>query len=251
MEIPIIIVSHRRAGCVTTHRYVENASVCVPESQAAEYEKKHPDLPRLVHPDDVLGLPAKRQWIYKQVGDVMMLDDDSVGLFRRYQPRGRIRHFRLSPRRAWELIQATAIAAREAGAFLFGFGSHTNPIACNFLSPIRLGGYSPGGAIGILAGSKLWWPTDTTLPIDDYWICCLNAFYHRYAWYDERFAFGFRGTWVNAGGMAEFRSDEAEVRATEYLVQHFGAMIRPGQRKAISAKAGCRHRRGMRVPWKH
>ena len=227
MGIEVIIVSHKRAGRVSTHRLVDPARVCVPERQFAEYARFHPPKTLLAHPDSVVGLPAKRQWIYKTIGDVMMLDDDSVGFHRIYRASVVRRPAILSPRRAYEVIQSVGETARQLGAFLFGFGPHAHVLTFHQHRPFRFGGYSPGGAIGLLKGSRLWFPTDVTLPIDDYWICLLNAFYHRFAWYDQRFAWGFKETYRGAGGMAEFRNATAEKDATAWLVKHFGSLVRP------------------------
>ena len=237
MPIEVVIVSHRRAGKVTTHKVVPDARVCVPASQADAYAQHHERGTLLVHPDSVVGLCAKRQWVYETVGDVMMLDDDAIGLFRIYRPaRSHGRRELCSPRRAWELIQLAGETARKLGAFLFGFASHAHPLTYREHRPFRFGGYTPGGAMGLLAGSKLWWPTDCTLPIDDYWICLLNAYHHRFAWYDGRFAFGFRDTYTGAGGMAEFRVGDTEREATAYLLRWFGQAIRPKQLRGQATK---------------
>ncbi len=90
--------------------------------------------------------------------------------------------------------------------------------------------------MGLLKGSKLWVPTDSTLPIDDYWVCLLNAYYHRFAWYDCRYAFGFKDTYRGAGGMAEFRVGDREKAATQHLVKHFGAAVQPKASRGNATK---------------
>ena len=246
MAIPILIVSHRRAGRVTTHKHVAHAKVCIPECQAGEYARHHDPASLVTHPDSVVGLPAKRQWIYEQYGDVFMLDDDSVGLLRIYRPKGSRRHAVCSPQRGYDVIQTAGQTARDLGAFLWGFASHTNPLTFRQLRPFKFGGYSPGGAMGMLRGSKLWFPTDCTLPIDDYWICLLNSHHHRFAYYDGRFAFGFRETAAAAGGAAEQGADDAEAKATAYLKVHFGSAVQPRQ---VRGKAAYRFERRIQLPY--
>lgn len=237
MELKVTILSHKRAGRVTTHRFVDGAVVCIPESQYGAYAQHHPKDQLLVHPDSVVGLPAKRQWVYQQFGNVFMLDDDCIGLYRIYRPKGSQGKSQMaSPGRTRELIQMVAETAEKLGAFLFGFASHANPMTFDEFRPFRFGGYSPGGAIGMRAGSKLWFPADVTLPIDDYWICLLNSFYHRFAWYDCRFAFGFKDTYRGAGGMAEYRVGNTERTATEYLVKQFGSVVQPKARLKNATK---------------
>jgi hypothetical protein len=255
-----VILSHKRAGAVTTHRFIANCTVCVPESQAAEYQAKHPTLPQLVHPDEVVGLWAKREWVRQQIGDHMQLDDDMIGVYRVYRPMGSWKKSVLGPERAYELIQATGDRARQLGAYLFGFGQHAHPLTFNGLKPFRFGGYSPGGAIGVLEGHKFWWPTDTTLGDgDDYWVCLLNAHLHRYAFYDRRFTCGFKDTYSNAGGLTEFRSGEANRERVEwevlaYLQRHFGSdVIVRNFRGPDAATKRIKNpgRRQIVLPWNH
>ena len=229
--IRTLILSHKRAGRVTTHRRVANCELVIPQSQDEAYAKEHPELPRILHPDTVVGMPAKRQWCYDKFGDQMQLDDDLIAIFRIYRRQGGWKKSVLGPSRAYELIQQLGETARQLGAYLFGFGSHANPMTYDALRPFRLGGYSPSGALGLLAGSKLWFPAETTLPVEDYWICLLNSYYHRYCFYDARFAAGFNETYVRAGGLSEFRAPgadgiEPEVAATVYLRRFFGEAIR-------------------------
>ena len=158
----------------------------------------------------------------------MQLDDDCIGLYRIYRPQGSWKKSVVGPERTYELLQATADRARSLGAYLFGWGSHAKPLTYNGLKPFRFGGYSPGGAIGLLEGAKVWWPTDTTLGDgDDYWVCLLNAHVHRYAFYDRRFSFAFRNTYTGAGGLSEFRvgdsgRDDLEHKLLAYLQRAFG-----------------------------
>jgi hypothetical protein len=233
-EAPVVrclILSHKRAGRVATHKRVANCELAVAESQAEEYANAYPELPLIVHPE-LDGLPAKRQWLLEHVeGDQCQLDDDMLGFYRVYRRPRSWKRAVLGPERAWELVQRTAETARELGAFLFGWGKHAHPMSAHLLRPFKLGGYSPGGAMGILAGSKLWFPAETTLPLDDYWVCLLNAYHHRFAFYDGRFAAGFAGTYSSAGGMAEYRAPdgdgvEPEVAATQYLRRFFGDAVR-------------------------
>jgi hypothetical protein len=132
------------------------------------------------------------------------------------------------------------------GAYLYGFGSHANPITYNPFNPFKFGGYTPGGATGHLREDKLFYPS-TTLPVGDYWICLLNAYYHRYAFYDLRYAFAFKQTYTGAGGMAEFRfnatsdvTDDPEIEATRWLRRKFGKCI---QVKHVDPRGPTKHNR--------
>ena len=252
-----IILSHKRAGKVTTHEHIAGAKLCIPESQAADYLEAYPKVEQLVHPDKVVGLWAKRQWVKEQLGDHVQMDDDMVCIFRLYRPAGRSstswKKVSLSPDRASELIDVTADRARRLGAFLFGFGQHAHPLTFAALKPFRFGGYTPGGLLGIMEGAKYFWPTNLSLPDgDDYWVCLLNAHFHRFAFFDRRFAAGFRGTFVAAGGLAEFRYDGDWDEVTKHLQRSFGSdVIAPSNQGPDKATKRIRNRgrRSITMPY--
>lgn len=50
--------------------------ICVAESQKEEYQRCNPNCEIVTHPDDVIGLIPKRNWMAKYFGDLFMLDDD-------------------------------------------------------------------------------------------------------------------------------------------------------------------------------
>jgi len=255
-DVRCLILSHKRAGRVMTHRYIANCEIVVPESQAEEYAKKHPELPQIVHPDSVVGAWAKRQWMLDLGVDQIQLDDDLIGIFRIWRHKGTRKKAVMSAERAYDLIQQTGDTARQMGAYVFGFASHANPMTFNGLRPFKFGGYTPSGAVGILKGSKLWFPTDTTLPGVDYWICLLNAYYHRYAWYDCRFAAGFHNTYWGEGGMTEFRAPrdgrEPEIEALVHLRKYFGDAIQAASMKPSAATERVRNpgRRKIVLPYR-
>lgn len=205
----------------------------------------------------MIGLPAKRQWCYETFGSIFMLDDDCTGFKRLWLPRKGRLPTNAPPEVVREAILEAGSVAQQMGVFLFGFQSHVNATVHDPHRPFKFGGYSPGGAIGLLAGSKLWWPKDTTLPIDDYWICALNAYHHRRGWYDGRFAFGFAETYIGQGGMAEYRVNEGEKLASEYLIKWFGPLFVPkrpynkGGPKGMTKVQRNEHARSLAIPWRH
>ncbi len=220
MEVKIVIPSHKRADRVLTTSVVADPIICVPESQLIEYHERNPGVELVAHPDTVVGLTAKRQWIYEHFGNVFMLDDDVVALKKVFDDGRSITNKQM----VREIIQATANAARQAGAFLFGFGKNPNPASFRSLKPISLTGYVTGCATGLLSGSRLWYNPKIRCN-EDYWISCLNAYYHRIIWRDERFTFIQKDTFTNPGGLAEFRNMEAEKKDFEYLKECFGDVI--------------------------
>jgi hypothetical protein len=254
MECTKIIPSHKRAGSVTTTRVVSGCILCVAESQAQDYAAMNPGTEIVTHPDDVIGINAKRQWILDRWGSgpLMMLDDDILSFRRMYRPPDRDypRKSTVPPDLVSEIIDRAAETCAEFGAKLFGFASHCNPQTYQPLRPFGLGGYIPGGCIGFLVGHGLHFPAEVTFPGCDYWICALNAHLNRIAWIDRRYAFEFRKTYDNPGGMAEFRGGDGEERGREWLVEMFGSSVIGIPQKTPWTKnkknsAG----RALRLPW--
>ena len=75
-SLKIVICSHKRPARVTTQYLVKDCIIVIPESQYPEYKEANPNTEIVTHPDSVVGLPPKRQWIMDYFGDVFMLDDD-------------------------------------------------------------------------------------------------------------------------------------------------------------------------------
>jgi hypothetical protein len=203
----------------------------VAEGQAEDYARHNPGVPILTHPDTLIGLAPKRQWIYDRLGDVFMVDDD-VAFFRAlYLPR---HSPRLSPANAYELIQATAETARNLGAFLFGFTGNGDSRTYFPQQPFGLVGFCNGCALGLLAGSKIRFPPEA-VAVEDVFASGINAYYHRYAFFDRRFGVIQKKTFRNPGGQSEYRTVERERESLEYLQRMFGDAIR---RKKTTNKFG-------------
>jgi hypothetical protein len=222
MEVKIVIPSHKRPNNIQTLRLIPGASVCVPESQLDEYQKANPSTHFITHPDSVKGLTLKRQWIYENVGDVFMFDDDIMAITRLYVEPGEERN--LTEYEIYELINRTAWCAKQAGAFLFGFNNRPNPTMYRAQQPIQLTGYITGCATGLLKGSKLWY-NGSILCNEDYWISLLNAYYHRIIYRDNRFAVLQKDTFTSKGGLSEIRNIEAEKADFELLRKVFGDAV--------------------------
>jgi hypothetical protein len=231
--VKIVIPSHKRATRVRTSSVVANAAICVPKAQADLYKRCNPGIEVVQHPDDVIGLARKRDWIVKHFKNVFMLDDDIDGMRRLYSDREDATL--VEPLLAYDIIQATALAAKEAGAFLYGFSHSPTPVSFNSLNPIKLTGYVTGCAHGVLEGSKLWYNPEIICN-EDYWISLLNAYHHRMLYKDTRYYFDQKDTFVNAGGLAEFRNVDAERKDFELLHRTFGDAVYIGDKRRKSPK---------------
>jgi hypothetical protein len=244
METAIVIPSHKRHDRVLTKKIVADAKICVPDSQLDSYKEHNPECEIVPHPDHVIGLPAKRDWIYRHFGNVFMLDDDITKLQRVYSKDSYAIN---DPEVVRDIILQTAEAAKQSGAFLFGFSKNPNPSAYRSQEPIRLSGYITGCATGLLAGSNLYYDTRIKCN-EDYWISCLNAHFHRIIYQDTRFVFEQKATFTSRGGLAEFRNIEAEKADFELLQKTFGDCI---QLKIDTAQRKRKHpfEKTLRIPF--
>ena len=198
MEIKVVIPTYKRPGKVTTLKVVSNAILCVARSEVPAYRVHYPDVEIAEHPDDIVGLAPKRQWIYDTFGDIFMLDDDITMADRMYLVSGKLRLRRLTPQETYQIIQWAGNTAALCGCYLFGFNKNPNPIIYNALRPILLSGYVTGCAIGLLRGSRIHYDPLSTA-VEDFYVAGLNAYYHRRAFIDMRFNFVQEATFKKAG----------------------------------------------------
>ena len=74
MPLKIVIPSHKRHDAVFSKKLVTDPIICVAESQAEQYRQYNPDCEIVAHPDDVVGLIPKRNWMAEYFGDLFMLE---------------------------------------------------------------------------------------------------------------------------------------------------------------------------------
>jgi hypothetical protein len=247
MEVKIVIPSHKRAERVQTTQIVMGAILCVPESQAELYKEHNPESEIVAHPDSVTGLSLKRQWIYEKFGDVMMLDDDLTRFSRLYLEANSLRTSRISPAEAVQIIQQTARMAKALGAYVFGFSSVADARNFKPQKPFRLTGYCNGSSFGILKGSRVFFHKEATA-VEDYFASLVNAYYHRWAFFDLRYGFVQQKTFKNMGGLAEYRSTKSEENDYRFLRRMFGEAVQ--QRPPVKrGKASHEFQRVIRLPY--
>ena len=222
IEIAVVCPSHKRAERVLAKNVVAGLKICVPESQREEYEKHNPECEIVTHPDTVLGLSLKRQWIYEHWGNVFMVDDDVTGFDRVYVEPGEVSA--VDPVTAHDIIQFAGNMAGMVGAKLFGFTDKPNPVMYRGFKPWSLTGYVTGCAIGLLEGGKFSF-SPKAVAVEDYYISGLNAYFHRRAFIDRRFNFKQKDTFMGVGGLADFRTEESEKQDTLFLRKLFGSAI--------------------------
>ena len=221
-ELKVLIASHKRAEKITTHKRVANSIICIPESQLGEYRERCPETEIVCHPDSVIGLSWKRQWMFDYFGDAFHLDDDLLYMKRIYSEVGE--KDKLTPEEIYEVIQCTAWMAKQAGVYLWGFNTSGKPFTYSALQPIQMSGYVNTCAFGLMKGSKLFFRPEQRFQ-EDYWISGLNAYYNRKILRDNRFYFHFGETWTGTGGLAEFRNMETLENTLHELQGFFGEEV--------------------------
>lgn len=246
--IPVIIVSHKRADNVITKYAIDNCIICVPESQADEYKHFNPDNELLIHPDSVVGLSPKRQWILNKVGDCFQTDDDVRSVNRVYVPDNYEKPYVLTSKEAYDLIQDEYNLAKEMGVKLFGFNRSANPFGYNGNRPIDHNKYICGGGLGLISGGKLFFPDYPFFVGEDYWINALNAHYYRFSFIDQRFTFSFMQTEKGKGGVADYRTMEKRKETYFFLKQKFGDAIQP-KRKSTIKKTVNKWEKTLKIPY--
>ena len=250
--IPIVIPSMGRPHLLNTHKVFDPSriEVCVPAAEVLIYQEAHPQLKIVGHPDSVVGIAAKRQWIYEQYGDVVMIDDDIRRVVHMEHGLGEKAHY-LNMDEATDLVDRLERECREFGAYLFGVSSSAD--VRNFVSPFpfRVTGWVNGGFTGLLKGSKLAY-NPAVMCAEDFWISALNAYHHRKCWVDTRYGLiDIRGggTMRTEGGMSFTRSLEREKNDNKILRQFFGDAI--GKHRVNPGRVTQLHefQRSFSVPW--
>lgn len=220
-ELKIVVPSHRRHDLLTTHKCVSIDAVCVAESQLSAYRENFPDVEYVTHPDDVVGLHAKRQWIYDHFGNVFMFDDDLRYVARRYQGQVCVLPEAMKPDEVRKAVLRLFEMATDAGAYLFGFSNIFAPMTYRPWKPFTFTGMVMGGAYGVRAGSKLYW-NPRMISKEDTWISALNCHFHRIIVRDNRFFARTEGYMTRPGGLTGQRTTQTEAADNQILYRVFG-----------------------------
>lgn len=223
-KIEVVIPTKGRADIISTHKYISNSIVCVSQSEHGLYKEKNPDMEICIHPDSVIGLPAKRQWIYEKFKNVFMADDDLKGIRRTTcKPR---ESDKIGPELAYEIIQNCGNLAALCGAYLFGFSNWPRPEHYHGHEPYSMTGFINGAGLGMIEGAKELKFNGSIKASQDYWIAGLNAHHYRKAFIDRRYCMSQSSFGDNIGGCAGVRTNEAEEQDYKLLKMYFGSAIR-------------------------
>lgn len=219
-EVKIVIPSHKRHDRVTSKDLVLNPILCVAKSQEGQYREYNPGVEIVTHPDDVIGLYAKRQWCYDYFGDLWMVDDDVITFKKVYDEE----YATLSPEYITRVLKNIYQLAVDLNVYLFGISKNPRPKQYTSQKPILLSGVISGACYGLRKSPNLYYSKELTV-MEDYWISLLNAYHNRMCLIDTRFAFIQKDTFKNKGGLAEFRNQEV-ARDYKLMKKYFGDTLR-------------------------
>lgn len=153
----------------------------------------------MCHPDDVVGLIPKRNWMVKHFGDIFMLDDDISKVFINYRSEDDLENSTVDPVFIEKIIYNLYDLAKMLGINLFGFSNLTAPVQYNEFDFLSLRRSITGCSYGMLKNDYLVWNEKMKVK-EDMWISCLAKYYDRKVLVDLRYTFVQQKTMVNRGG---------------------------------------------------
>lgn len=223
MSLPIVIPSHKRHDKVFAKKLVLNPIICVAESQADLYRQYNPDCEIVTHPDEVIGLIPKRNWMARHFGELFMIDDDVHAVKNLVVEKGEPGVIR-DPERVTEIINSLYELACMLDVHLFGFTSRISPVMYDESGFYSLSKMITGCSYGVRYNKNVWWNEEIKLK-EDFWISCYMKYKERRILTDLRYNFSQKSTFVNAGGLAAFRNQEEERRSILFIKKNFGDSI--------------------------
>lgn len=224
MSLKIVIPSHKRHDRVFSKKLVTDPIICVAKSQADIYREYNPECEIVCHPDSVVGLIPKRNWMAKHFGDLFMFDDDVHVCKRLFAEKGESAVIR-------DPVQITAIVnnlyelACMLDVHVFGFTSRVTPVMYDETEYLSLQHMITGCSYGVRYNKNVWWNEDLKLK-EDFWISCYVKYKERKVLTDIRYNFSQKDTFVNSGGLAGIRNQEEERRSILFIRKNFGSAIR-------------------------
>lgn len=216
----IIIPSKSRAFRVPAlSQMFPTATWCVSVSERPLYAL--PDAQVLVHPDTVIGLPRKRQWILDHVPDetVVMVDDDVRDVWCQVGRHGRAM---TDPLAITRILENSEGMAKGFGTSLFAFANLGDVRKVRTFRPFHLTSWV-GGVIGII-GRKFSFTTRLRRRGDiDFTMQVLER--DRITFVDTRFAFR-HDTFSMLGGGAGLTSSESDTQEIAWLTSRWSPWLR-------------------------
>lgn len=225
----IVIVSRKRPHiCAdTTNKLFPTAKVSVAEEEARDYYLAGIDKSRLLlHPNDIVGISKKRNWVLRNVKDetCVMVDDDCEFFMALVgeKPR-RIRE----PEAILAILKNSEACAKALGLGMFGFNQAWDIRKFCQFKPFSFVGYAPG-IVGII-GRDIWYD-ENQMVHDDVDYAMQQIMKHRVVWIDDRFGYVSRiQTTKMSGGCQGLNSAAADRKECMYLKKKWGPYYEMGE----------------------
>lgn len=223
MSVKIVIPSHKRHDRVLAKRLVTDPIICVAESQEELYRRFNPECEIVTHPDDIVGLIPKRNWMARHFGELMMLDDDVHVVKDLTAEKGESSTIK-DPVKITAIIENLYELACLLDVHLFGFSSTVTPVMYDEWQYLSLSKMITGCSYGVRYNKNVWWNEQLRLK-EDFWISCYMKYKERRILTDLRYNFSQKGTFVSPGGLASIRNHEEERRSILFIRKHFGESV--------------------------
>jgi len=222
-SLKIVIPSHKRHDKVHTKNLITNPILCVEESQRDIYKEYNPECEIITHPDNVIGLIPKRNWMLNYFGDLFMLDDDLRCFKKMYIKPGESPVIKSKSEILHQIYKLYDLACL-LNINVFGFSKNPHPLAYDCFTPISLNKQITGCAYGVRKKEHIKWDESIKLK-EDIYISCIAKYFDRKILVDNRYNFEQIGTFVSSGGLAGIRNYEEEFTSMLKIKKLFGESI--------------------------
>ena len=177
----------------------------------------------MTHPDDIIGLVPKRNWMAKHFGEIFMLDDDVHAVKNLMAEKGELTVVK-DPAAITAIIHNLYEMACLLDVHVFGFTSRISPVMYDETAYLSLSNMITGCSYGVRYNKNVWWNEELKLK-EDFRISCYMKFKERRILTDLRYNFARKGTFISEGGLASIRNREEEKRSIMFIKKHFGDSI--------------------------
>ena len=186
-KLRIVIPSHKRHDRVFSKYLVNDPIICVAKSQAELYKEFNPDCEIVTHPDDIIGLIPKRNWMAKHFRELFMLDDDVDACKKLYTEKGETARIR-DRNEITKIIENLYDIACLLDVHVFGFTSRISPVMYDETEYLSLDKMITGCSYGVRYNKNVWWNEELKLK-EDFWISCYMKYTERKVLTDLRYNF--------------------------------------------------------------
>lgn len=224
LKILVAIPSHLRAKNVSSLNLFPYGILFVADSQVEEYKQWNPDATIISHPDTVIGLTPKLNWIIQyakdQKYDVLVKVDDDFKVCMSLQDGREV----LDEEEMYQLLESWSQMAIDSGSNLFttmetaDVRKYESAKPFSLFSGIRIGFY------GIILKHDQWFDERMVLK-QDIDFALQSAYNFRHMWVDRRYSFIYKDTMGTSGGCADYRNSETEMKSIDTLKKKWGSYL--------------------------